>query len=85
MSDERLQRIEHKMDQVVEKIGNIDMTLAAQHVSLREHMRRSVALEKQVEPLRLHVAMVNGVIKFLGLIAVMATILAAFFAVTGKK
>jgi hypothetical protein len=85
MSDDRLHRMESKIDQVVEKIGNIDMTLAAQHISLKEHMRRSNALERQMEPIKTHVAMVQGAIKFLSLIAIMATIVTAFIMIWGKK
>ena len=51
MNDDRLSRIEAKVDSVVDRLGSIDKTLAAQHVSLKQHMRRSDALEAQVKPI----------------------------------
>lgn len=70
MSDNR---IEIKIDKLTEKLGNIDSTLAAQHVSLKEHMKRSDLLEKQIDvikkelsPIQKHVFMVTGALKLIG-------------------
>jgi hypothetical protein len=68
-TDDRIVRIEAKLDKVVDHIGAIDSTLAAQHVSLSEHMRRTSLLEQEVAPISTHVAMVTGVIKAVALIA----------------
>jgi len=84
MSEQRLERIEIKVDKLSDSLGRIDSTLAAQHESLKEHMRRSYALEAQVEPLRNHVAMVNGVVKFLGLTSMVAAIASAIYAIVHK-
>lgn len=67
-TDDRIVRIEYKLDKVVDHLGNIDSTLAAQHESLKLHMKRSDMLEAQVEPLKAHVAMVSGALKLVGLI-----------------
>jgi len=62
-TDDRIIRIENKLDKVVDHISSIDSTLAAQHESLREHIRRTNLLEEEVEPIKKHVNMVGGVIK----------------------
>lgn len=49
-----------------------------QEASLSEHIRRTALLEEQMEPVRKHVHMVQGVGAFLGLLALVATILAVF-------
>lgn len=67
--DERIIRIEDKIDKVVEHIGSIDVTLGKQHVSLCEHIRRTELLEQEVEPIKKHVAMVSGVIKLVLILA----------------
>lgn len=46
MSDNRT---DSKIDKILEKISAIDVTLAKQHVSLEEHMRRTNAIEKHLE------------------------------------
>jgi len=65
MNDDRLHRIENKIDKVVEHIASIDVTLGEQHVSLKDHIRRTEILEEQIKPISRHVDMVVGVGKFL--------------------
>ena len=67
--NDRFDRIEIKIDKVVEHISSIDSTLAAQHISLKDHIRRTELLEKDVAPIKAHVAMVSGALKLIGLIA----------------
>lgn len=53
MSEEkRLDRIEDKIDKVLEKASNTDVTLAKQSVILEEHVRRTEALEAIVMPIK---------------------------------
>jgi hypothetical protein len=66
MSNERL---EAKVDKIIEKVASIDTTLAKQEVNLALHMRRSDALEAQIEPIKQHVAMVAGAMKLLKWVA----------------
>lgn len=56
-------------------VAEIKITLAKQHVSLEEHMRRTAILEAQLEPLKEHVAMTGGAMKLLALLATVAAIL----------
>jgi len=71
---DRYHRLNSKLDTITEKISEIDVTLAAQHVTLKEHMRRTELLEKSLKPVQRHVDMVNGVLKFIGLLALFAAI-----------
>lgn len=66
MSDDRLNRIEDKLDKVLEKASSTDVTLAKQSVILEEHMRRTEALEAIVIPIKSKVDVVMTIIKLLG-------------------
>lgn len=74
MQDDRLNRIESKVDKLDDHLGSIDVTLAAQHESLKLHIKRTELLEMQLEPVKKHVATVNGAIKFIGVLAIFASI-----------
>ena len=75
MDDKRLERIEIKIDDIGDHLASIDTTLGAQHVSLRDHMRRTVILEKEILPLIRRKAMVDGVVAALTLLAGVAGII----------
>jgi len=75
MSD--LTRIEKKLDRLDERLGSIDKTLVAQHVSLEEHIRRTEILESKVEPIEKHVAMINGALKLFGMLCMVGGLIAA--------
>lgn len=79
MDEKRLERIEVKIDDIDDQLAMISSTLAAQHVSLKEHMRRSNALEAKLAPVEKHVAMVNGALKLLGVFALIASIIEAIY------
>jgi hypothetical protein len=72
MSD--IKRFEDKLDKVVDDIGEIKITLSSQHVSLKEHMRRTSILEESIKPLEKHVSMVNGALKLIAVLAMIAGI-----------
>lgn len=64
------------LESIREDISEIKVTLAKQHVSLDEHIRRTELLEKsqdqlrnEIKPIQKHVAQVDGVLKFFGLLA----------------
>lgn len=77
MSDDKLHRIEEKVDKVVDSIARIDVTLAAQHESLKYHIKRTDMLETDIKPLEAHVHAVQGILKMVGLVSVMAGVVAA--------
>lgn len=70
-------RIESKLDTIVDDIGAMKVTSAEQHIVLKEHVRRTELLEEAVKPLEKHVYMVNGVLKFLGVLGLLASIVEA--------
>ena len=76
-------RLEDKLDKVVEKIGSIDSTLAAQHEALKDHIRRTNLLEEKVEPIEKHVHMVNGVSKFLAFVGIFIAIIEGVLKILG--
>ena len=79
--DKRLERIEKKIDDTLEHMSNIDVTLAMQHVSLAEHIRRTELLENDIIPIKSHVAMVHGGLKVLGVIALVLGIIVSIIKV----
>jgi hypothetical protein len=64
-----------KLDSRLDDIHEVQIK---QQASLEEHIRRTSLLEEQMEPVRKHVYMVQGVGAFIGLLALVATILAVF-------
>lgn len=71
----RLERIEKKLDDSNEHLASIDVTLMSQHVSLKDHMRRTQLLEQELRPIRTHVSRVEGALKLIALAAALATII----------
>jgi len=74
MDDRRLERIEQKLDDVTEHLNSIDNTLASQHEVLKEHIRRTLALEKKLVPVEKHVTGVQSIARFLTVLGVILTI-----------
>lgn len=84
-SDEMFKIVLEKQNTISEDISEIKVTLGKQEVSLAEHIKRSLQNEEaleltkkqftdEIKPLKTHVTMVNGIIKFIGLISVFAGI-----------
>lgn len=74
-------KTEEKLDKIAEDIVEIKVTLAEQAQQLKHHIYRSDLNEENIEllrtevkPLGKHVATVNGVLKGIGGLAVLATI-----------
>lgn len=61
-------RLEQKLDHIVEKIGNIDVTLTKQAEQIEYHIKRTDLLEKKLEPIEKHVIMSKGAFKLLTLL-----------------
>lgn len=68
MSDDRLERIETKLDKVVEHISSIDITTARLTISVEEHVRRTNILEEDIAPLKARDNMRAGAVKLIGLV-----------------
>ncbi len=76
-NDERLKRMEDKIDKVVDSVHEINITLAAQHISLETHIKRTNILEKKLEPVERHVSMVQGAIKLIMIVSAIAAAVVA--------
>ena len=61
----RIDQIEQKIDLIATRLGSIDVTLASQHESLKDHIRRTEILENKVTPIEEHVNRVSGAFKLL--------------------
>lgn len=69
--------IHEKLDRIQADIVEIKITMSENTGSLKEHMRRTDILEREMKPLSKHVAMVNGAMKASGAVA---TLLGAIYA-----
>ena len=68
-----------KLDKIQEDIGEIKVHLAEYNVLLDVHIKRSNMLEEKMIPIEKHVAMVDGALKLIGLLAAIAAIVEAVF------
>lgn len=79
--DAKFKRIEDKLDKIVDTQITQAVTLAKLTVSVEDHVHRSniqdesiTMLRKDVEPVKKHVAMVEGAAKLIALVGILATI-----------
>lgn len=71
MSDEnRIIRIEDKIDKMSEKLNSIDSTLALQHESLKTHIKRTDLLEAAIKPLQEKDAINKWLLQFISIAAI---------------
>jgi chromosome segregation ATPase len=80
--EQRITRIEEKLDGLSTTLHAVDKTLVAQHASLKEHIRRTALAEDAIEyirndlkPVRAHIHRVDGVLKFIGFMALSISLL----------
>lgn len=59
-------------------VGEIKIVQAEQHIILKEHIRRTELLEADIKPVKKHVIMVEGALKFIGLLGILASIVEVF-------
>lgn len=81
--DERLKRIESKIDKLDDRLDSLDKTSVKQEQNLAEHMRRTELAEANIDsirdelkPVQRHVAMLEGILKFIGLVGTLVAIAA---------
>ena len=74
--DDKLLRIENKIDKLDQRLDNIDLTLARQNVSLEDHIKRTNMLEEEIKPIKALTYQIIGVGKFIGLLSLLCGIIA---------
>ena len=80
--DKRVDRLEDKLDKLNQCLSSVDKTLVEQHISFKEHMRRTSLLEDAIHPLVKNSERVKGILKVFGSLAVfvgVVTSIAALF------
>lgn len=87
MDESRGKRIEDKLDRVQDDVTHIRITQGSQHAvqtgqakDIAEHIKRTNLLEQQIKPIETKVAMVEGAVKLIGVIAVVAGIIQGIIA-----
>jgi hypothetical protein len=66
--------IDQKLDKIVDTLGQQAVTLERLTVTVEDHVRRTNILEEDIKPIKKHIWMVNGALKLLGLIGILAAI-----------
>ena len=64
-----MEKISGKVDIILEKINEINVTLAQQHESLKYHIKRTDLIEEDIKPIKAHVAAVKMVMQLVGVAA----------------
>ena len=83
MDDDRADRIETKIDKIIDQIGEINSTLAAQHISLELHIKRTNILEDKIIPIETSRNEIRGIIKLGGWIVGALTVAAMLAEILG--
>lgn len=83
-----LDKFENKLDSLDGRLDSMDKTLVKQEANLGEHMRRTELAEesiselrKDVEPIKRHVAFMEGALKGVGVIATVVSVIAGIIKV----
>jgi hypothetical protein len=71
---ENNEHIIHRLDKIDIKLNNIDKTLIKQFLTLEEHIKRTNALEEKINPIERFYIKIVGVVGFLTIVGVIATI-----------
>lgn len=71
----KIDTLDSKLDKTNEKIHGIDITLVRNTESLEEHMRRTELLEKDIQPIKRHVHMLEGGLKLFGVLSLISSLI----------
>lgn len=82
--DQWHKRIEDKLDLIAVDITDMKVVQAKQHVVLVNHESRSTKLEALVIPIHKKVLMVEGALKFIGILSVLAGIAEMILRLMGR-
>lgn len=70
--------IDQKLDKISDTLTTQAITLERLTVTVEDHVRRTNILEADIVPIKKHVWMVNGALKLIGLLSMLAGIVEAF-------
>lgn len=76
--DSKLQKIEDKVDKLLEQQHQTNVHLAKYNSELEFHVARTTQLEDELVPISRHVQQMRGAGKLLALMALFATIVSGF-------
>ncbi len=79
-----MDRIEEKLDKIVEHMSEMSVTLGKQSVILEEHVKRTNILEAKLAPVEKHIARVEGAMKLVGLLGVGTALVQGIRSLFGK-
>lgn len=68
MEDRRDNRLINKVDEIMEKLNVMTISIAKMEVDVAHHIKRTDLLEEQIEPMKKHANELSGVVKFLKLL-----------------
>lgn len=72
MSEQKLERIENKLDRLVDQQGEIGVHIAEIKKDLKYHIKRTDLLEADVKPIKKHVSNVHAILKLVGMLSLLA-------------
>lgn len=64
----------HKLERIERRLEIIDKTAIKHDENLKEHMRRTELLEREVHPIKVHVYQITGIFKFIGYISAISAL-----------
>ena len=78
-----MNKIEEKLDRIDRRIDSIDKHLAVYNTQLKFHIKRTDMLEKNIEPLKIHLNKTHGILTFIGVVATVITVAVAVINIKG--
>jgi len=78
-----LDKLDEKLEKIDERIDSIDKHLAVYNSQLRFHIKRTDMLERDIEPLKIHLNKTHGILTFIGVIATVITVVVAIINIKG--
>jgi hypothetical protein len=66
--------VDQKLDKIVDTLGQQAVTLERLTVTVEDHVRRTNIIEEDIKPIKKHVSMVEGALKFIGFLGIIAGI-----------
>ena len=83
MDEQRLNRMEDKIDRIGGEVSEVNIHIAEIKKDLRYHIKRTDLLEAEMKPIKKHVIMVSGVMKFFGLVSFIIALIEGILTMLG--